>query len=68
MNDTKNLSEPSVDLEAQFLTAVRLITDQFGCKIIEIDFNKHVIDIDCPDDVETDCAMKLAEVFDKYLV
>jgi hypothetical protein len=46
----------------QLLTIVQNIVDQNGCRLVEIDFEKHILNIDGPADAQTRCAQALEDV------
>ena len=48
--------------DAQMLTVVQNLVEKHGCKLINIDFEKAIIDIEGPDDAKVDCARALADV------
>ena len=50
--------------EAQLLTLITNIVDKHGCKIIEIDLENRVIDLDGPEDAKVSCAIELADLLE----
>ena len=48
--------------DAQLLTIVKNIVDQHGCRIIEIDLENHILNIDGPEHARAECALALQEV------
>jgi hypothetical protein len=42
--------------EAAFFTMLKYTVESYGCKIIDVDFETHRIDIDGPDDQVAACA------------
>jgi len=48
--------------DAQMITIVKNVIEQHGCKLIEIDFENHVFNIEGPDDAQAACALALDDV------
>lgn len=46
----------------QLLTIVSNVVAQHGCRLVEIDFENHRVDIEGPEDAKARCAMALQEV------
>ena len=47
---------------------IRLITkeaEKFRAKVKEIDLEKQILDIDCPDENRVECALALQKILDK---
>jgi hypothetical protein len=47
---------------------IRLITkeaEKFRAKVKEIDLQKQILDIDCPDENRVECALALQKILDK---
>ena len=47
-----------------FVSMVSHIVAEHGCKIIDVDFENNVLNLDGPDDAVAECAQALAELFD----
>ncbi len=47
-----------------FVSMVSLLAERHGCKIIDIDFDNRVLNLDGPDDAVAACAQALAEMLD----
>ena len=51
------------DLEdSQLLTLVTNIVEQHGCRIVEIDLENYVLNIDGPEEAQLQCALALEDV------
>jgi hypothetical protein len=50
--------------DAQMVTIVKNVVEQHGCKLVEIDFENHTLNIDGPEEAQAACAMALADVLD----
>jgi hypothetical protein len=48
--------------EDQLLTIVKNVVEQNGCRLVEIDFEKHILNIDGPEDAQARCAIALQDV------
>jgi len=48
--------------EAQLLTMITNIVEKHGCKIIEIDLENHLINLEGPEDAKVSCAIELADL------
>jgi hypothetical protein len=48
--------------DSQLLTVVTNIVEQHGCKIIEIDLENYVLNIDGPEEAQLKCALALEDV------
>ena len=48
--------------EAQMITIVKNVVEQHGCKLIEVDFENQILNIDGPEDAQAACALALARV------
>jgi len=56
-----------VELDAWFLQKVSLIASGFGCKIVDIDLNKRIVNIEGPKDKEFICAHTIGIQVEEYL-
>lgn len=53
------------EMEAdKLLTIITNAVERHGCRIVEIDLEKHIIDIEGPDDAQAKCAIALSEILD----
>jgi hypothetical protein len=48
--------------DEQLLTIVKNVVEQNGCRLIEIDFDTHTLNIEGPDEAQARCALALEEV------
>jgi ribosome maturation factor RimP len=48
--------------EDQLLTIVKNVAEQHGCRLVDIDFDKHIVNIEGPDDAQAQCAVALEQV------
>jgi ribosome maturation factor RimP len=48
--------------EDQLLTIVKNVVEQHGCRLVDIDFDKHIVNIEGPDDAQAQCAVALEQV------
>jgi hypothetical protein len=48
--------------EDQLLTIVKNVVEQNGCRLVEIDFENHVLNIDGPEENQARCALALQDV------
>jgi hypothetical protein len=54
---------PMADLkEEQLLTIVTQIVERHGCRIVEIDLERHILNIEGPEENQLNCAQALEEV------
>jgi hypothetical protein len=51
-----NMENPGV------LTLVKNIVEKHGCKLVEVDLENYVINIDGPEDAQFKCALAIEEV------
>jgi ribosome maturation factor RimP len=58
MNENNNNTNETI------ISMVSSIVEEHGCKIIDVDFENKVLNLDGPDDAVADCARALAELFD----
>ena len=52
--------------ETQFFSLVSTITSQHGCRLVDIDVDKHIINIVGPPESEYACAAELEEILGQY--
>jgi hypothetical protein len=45
----------------QLLTIVKNVVEQNGCRLIDIDFDKHILNIEGSDEAQARCALALEE-------
>ena len=50
--------------EAQILTIVKNTVEQYGCKLVEIDLENKVLNLEGPESSKVKCALELAKVLD----
>jgi phage tail tube protein FII len=55
-----NVSAPLKD--EQLLTIVKNVVEQNGCRLIDIDFDNHILNIEGSDEAQARCALALEEV------
>ena len=48
--------------DAQVLTVVQNVVEKHGCKIVDFDVDKKIINLEGPEDAEADCARAIAEI------
>jgi ribosome maturation factor RimP len=48
--------------EDQLLTIVQNIVEQNGCRLVDIDFERHILNIEGPEDAQIRCAQAIEEV------
>ena len=48
----------------QFLTLVKNIVEKHGCKIVDFDLQKRILNIEGPEEAQEKCATALSEIFD----
>ena len=48
--------------EDQLLTIVKNVVEQNGCRLVEIDFERHILNIDGPEEAQARCAVALQDV------
>jgi hypothetical protein len=46
----------------QLLTIVKNVVEQNGCRLIDIDFDNHILNIEGSDEAQARCALALEEV------
>ncbi|MCF8052904.1 MAG: hypothetical protein K9L59_16830 [Desulfobacterales bacterium] len=49
---------------AAFFTMLKHTVESHGCKIVDVDFENHKIDIDGPDENVADCAAAIGKLMD----
>ena len=47
-----------------FVSLVATVVEKYGCKIVDVDFDSKVLNLDGPDDAVADCARALAEMLE----
>lgn len=50
--------------EAQILTIVKNTVEQYGCKLVEVDLENKILNLEGPEESKTKCALELAKVLD----
>jgi len=48
--------------DEQLITLVKNVVEQHGCRLVEIDLDNHVLNIDGPKDAQAACAIALEDV------
>lgn len=48
--------------DEQLLTIVKNVVEQNGCRLIDIDFDNHILNIEGSDEAQTRCALALEKV------
>ena len=52
--------------ETQFFSLVSTIASQHGCRLVDIDVKKRIINIAGPSESEYSCAVELGEILEQY--
>lgn len=55
------MSEMETD---KLLTIITNMIEKHGCRVVDIDLEKHIIDIEGPDDAQAECALALSKILD----
>ena len=50
--------------DGQLIKMVEYIVEQHGCKIVEIDLENHILNIEGPEEAQAECAIALEEALD----
>ena len=58
------MNEGSNHSKNTFISMVSSIVEEHGCKIIDVDFENNVLNLDGPDDAVDACARALADLLD----
>ena len=53
--------------DEQVLTMLNIIADKHGATILEIDYNTHWINSDCPEETKTAFALEVADLMQNIL-
>ncbi len=53
--------------EKDFINTISLIASRHGCRIVDIDLAKRIINLDGPSESEMACILELEEVLRKYI-
>ncbi|MCJ7616876.1 MAG: hypothetical protein MUO43_10115 [Desulfobacterales bacterium] len=53
--------------EEMFINAVSIIASNNGCRIVDIDLAKHIINLEGPAESEISCGIEIENVLGKYL-
>jgi hypothetical protein len=48
--------------EATFLNTLKMTVENYGCRIVELDFERHTINLDGPDEAVDACARAIADL------
>jgi hypothetical protein len=49
--------------DTNMLNMVKMIVERHGCKLVDVDFEKHLINIEGPEENQANCARALSEYF-----
>ncbi len=50
--------------DSVFLNLVKNTVERHGCRLVDVDFDQHVVNLDGPDDAMETCAIALAEIME----
>ncbi|MBA3017859.1 MAG: hypothetical protein KKH20_04450 [Proteobacteria bacterium] len=53
--------------EKDFINTISLIASKHGCRIVDIDLAKRIINLDGPPEAEMACILELEEALRKYM-
>ena len=53
--------------EEMFINAVSIIASNYGCRIVDIDLSKRIINLEGPVESEISCAIEIEKVLGKYV-
>jgi len=53
--------------EKDFINTISLIASKHGCRIVDIDLAKRIVNFEGPPEAEMACILELEEVFRKYI-
>jgi hypothetical protein len=53
--------------EEMFINAVSIIASDHGCRIVDIDLEKRIINLEGPAESEISCAIEIENALDKYV-
>ena len=48
--------------DGQMITIVKNVVEQHGCKLVDIDLENQILDIEGPEDAKAACAIALQEI------
>lgn len=54
--------------ETQFFSMVNIIVEKHGCQLVDIDFEKNILNVEGPSEQEYNCAMELEEALSDLIV
>ncbi|MBW1678056.1 MAG: hypothetical protein JRJ79_16010 [Deltaproteobacteria bacterium] len=52
--------------DAETIRLIRLEAEKFEAKVRQIDLEKQVLDIDCPDESKVECAIAIQKILDRH--
>ena len=52
--------------DAETIRLIRLEAEKFEAEVRQIDLEKQVLDIDCPDESKVECAIAIQKILDRY--
>jgi hypothetical protein len=50
--------------DSAFLSMIKVVVEQHGCRIVDIDLETHTINLDGPEDAVSECAIALSTILD----
>lgn len=48
--------------EAQLLTVVQNVVEKHGCKLVDVDWENRIINLEGPEDAKAGCARAIADI------
>ena len=52
--------------DAETIRLVRQEAEKFEAKVKQIDLEKQILDIDCPDETKVECAIAVQKILDRH--
>ena len=52
--------------DAEIIRRVKEVAEKFQAKVNQIDLEKQILDIECPDENKAECAIALQKILDEY--
>jgi hypothetical protein len=53
--------------DAETIRLIRVEANKFQAKVKQIDLEKQILDIDCPDENQVECAIAMQKILDRHL-
>ena len=53
--------------DAETIRLIRVEANKFQAKVKQIDLEKQILDIDCPDENKVECAIAMQKILDRHL-